>query len=98
MPRYIPRYNGMDFKNFVDAIESNYYPSMAFQRFINDSFEWEKTPQGHNFWSDINKEFSYISEVAFKGREYVVNISEETIRLIKLYYDNKEIESLNQSI
>ena len=89
MPRYVPLYNGMDFKNFVYALERKYGLEVAFQRFINDSFEWEKTPQGHNFWSEINYQIKYAGAVAINGRRYVVKVSEDVLCLIKLYHINK---------
>ena len=89
MPRYVPRYNGMDFKNFVYALERKYSIDMAFKRFINDSFEWSKTPQGHNFWSEINSQFKCASAAAINGTRCVVNVSEDVLCLIKLYHINK---------
>lgn len=45
----------VDGENFFDAVNWSLY--------INHAFDWEKSPQGHDFWGKLSKEWVFDGEI-----------------------------------
>ena len=45
----------VDGENFFDAVNWSLY--------INHAFNWEKSPQGHDFWGKLSKEWTFGGEI-----------------------------------
>ena len=63
-----------------------------FYYFINDSFTWDKTREGENYWSDILSKMNIIGKI-LANKEFPASYEElEYSRTIKkiLYNDGKE--------
>ena len=45
----------VDGENFFDAVNWSLY--------INHAFNWEKSPQGHDFWGKLSREWAFDGEI-----------------------------------
>lgn len=104
----LPRYNFANkfycncnsFKEFVIAL-IDYRKSYEnqFRYFINDSFDWNQTSQGFDYWLDINRKFIDIFELSVYGqrtttyldpyknpyKNEIPNVDEGVIDMVKKY-------------
>ena len=82
LPRYLLKYSKcLSFREFVKALENHRGENLdTFDSFINDSFDWAATPQGHNYWSNINSEFRaiYREYLGYYGCFVDSSLDEET--------------------
>ena len=79
LPRYIEELNkSQNFKQFIEDVRNfRKGEEGLFSYFINDSFDWSLTPQGHEYWSNINQEFRTI----YRIRKRFVGYDEENTLL-----------------
>ena len=85
--RYLLVYSkSLSFREFVKALE-NYRGKNegAFGAFINDSFDWSLTKQGHSYWSQINGEFVNIYREHLGYYGYKSSLDEETKEVVHTF-------------
>jgi hypothetical protein len=89
LPRYTSNYaKGISFKDFIIKLQKvRLFNYEIFSGFINDSFDWYKTPQGFDYWSNVYREFTNLCR-EYKGkREYTSSLDEETKKIVFKYFD-----------
>ena len=88
LPRFLDRYNQKaSFKYFVsELLVRRCTLQDAFWYFINDSFSWERTPQGHNFWSKMNSEFR---NIANNSMFFKSSLNKETYDMASKYIEKE---------
>ena len=88
-PRYLLKYSKcLSFREFVKALEKYRGKNEgAFDAFINDSFDWSLTKQGHNYWCRINDEFRNIYREYLGYYGYKTSLDEETKEAVHTFWD-----------
>ena len=96
-PRYLLKYSkSLSFREFVKALENHRgKDECAFDAFINDSFDWSKTKQGHNYWSHINSEFRVIYREYLGYYGYESSLDEETKEAVYAFLRLRGIQRVN---
>ena len=96
-PRYLLNYSkSLSFREFVKALENNRGENEgAFDFFINDSFDWADTPQGHDYWSDINSEFMTIYREYLGYSDSKSSLDEETKEAVHTFLELRGIQCVS---
>ena len=101
--RYVDEFNRVADKSIDNFIklsmkrtETRYDTTTTeFYYFINDSFDWGKTKEGFDFWSDIARKMKYagrqIYDESERGDEVIYNQDEVKSLRKLLYVYGKEI-------
>lgn len=73
----------LSFRLFVNELEKFHGKNInSFEYFINDSFDWSRTEQGHNYWSGKNSEFKKIYKEYLGYLDYESSLDEETKNIV----------------
>ena len=97
LPRYLLKYSkSLSFREFIKALENNRGKNEgAFDAFINDSFDWSLTKQGHSYWCHINDEFRHVYREYLGYYGYKSSLDAETKEAVHTFLELRGIQCVS---